>query len=111
MTDRSHHIIVAGLQFGITQSGYCFSSKNDFESDPQRIYMNQVWNCGTGHKKSLKCPTCVLLDKNKRLDSFGYEAEEKFSDLSMDKKHDEFYFFRGFFTEKVCPLNKIAIIT
>jgi hypothetical protein len=30
---------------------------------------------------SLKAPTAVLLDENKELVSFGYDAENQFSDL------------------------------
>lgn len=106
MVDQSNFLIVAALHFGNTQSGVCFSFSSEFKSDPRKIHSNSYWNCG---KSSLKTPTCVLLDKDKELNSFGYEAENTYSELCMDEKQDEYYFFRGFFNEKVCPLSKISI--
>lgn len=43
-------------------------------------------------------PTCVLLDKDKKFVTFGYDAEDRYSELLMDDEHEDFYFFRGFTT-------------
>lgn len=109
MVDRSHYLVVAALEFGITQSGFSFSFKDKFKEDPRKIYNNHVWHWDNEYKRSVKCPTCVLLDKNKGLDSFGYEAEHKYSNLCMNEEQDEYYFFTGFFTEQVCSFSRIFI--
>ena len=45
---------------------------------------------------SYKTPTCLLLNEDKEFDSFGFEAEERYADLSFDKKHVDFYYFKQF---------------
>jgi hypothetical protein len=37
-----------------------------------------------------------LLDKEKKFVAFGYDAENQYADLVMDKKHDDYYFFHRF---------------
>jgi hypothetical protein len=37
-----------------------------------------------------------LLDKEKKFVAFGYDAENQYADLVMDKKYDDYYFFHGF---------------
>ena len=43
-------------------------------------------------------PTCVLIHPDgKRMHSFGYRAETKYAELSLEKKeHKQWYFFRRF---------------
>lgn len=62
------------------------------------IFFSQVYaNAWTGETfMSLKTPTCVLFDKNKKFHSFGFEAEEKYFSLAEDYKHSDYYFFRRF---------------
>ena len=64
---------------------------------------------------SLKTPTCLLLDDKEELVSFGYEAENKYSDIVIDRKQNEYLFFQRFkmqlYKNKVsnlCNLIKIA---
>jgi hypothetical protein len=45
---------------------------------------------------SLKTPTCVLFDQNKKFHSFGFDAEEEYSGLALDNKHGDYFFFRRF---------------
>jgi hypothetical protein len=37
-----------------------------------------------------------LLDKEQKFVAFGYDAENQYADLVMDKKHDDYYFFHLF---------------
>ena len=52
------------------------------------------WNAG--NLMSLKTPTCVLFDNTKKFKYFGFEAEDKYSDLATDQEHTNWYFFRRF---------------
>jgi hypothetical protein len=42
---------------------------------------------------SLKAPTAVLLNEKKELVSFGYEAENQFSDLLSEDEHQAYFYF------------------
>ena len=88
----SNHLLVAAFDFGTTYSGYAFS----FRDDPMKIQTNQGWNAGSEKLISLKTPTCVLLDDKKQFHSFGFEAENKYSDLAEDDKHHGWMLFRRF---------------
>ncbi|XP_071146599.1 heat shock 70 kDa protein 12B-like [Mytilus edulis] len=94
--DDSDHLLVAAIDFGTTYSGYAFSTRSDFKKDPLKIHANQAWNAGGRQLLSLKTPTVLLLDKDKKFVSFGYEAENQYSDLMMDKEHEDFYYFHRF---------------
>jgi hypothetical protein len=37
-----------------------------------------------------------LLDKEKKFVAFGYEAENQYAELVMEKEHDDYYFFHRF---------------
>jgi hypothetical protein len=41
-------------------------------------------------------PTAVLLDENKELVSFGYDAENQFSDLLTEDEHQAYFYFHQF---------------
>ncbi|VDI22739.1 Hypothetical predicted protein [Mytilus galloprovincialis] len=97
--DRSDCMMVAALDLGTTWSGYAFSFKSEFEKDPLTIHCNQCWNDGRVNKVSNKTPSCVLLDRNKELTTFGYDAESEFEDICLNGKQKDYYFFRGFNTK------------
>ncbi|VDI32942.1 Hypothetical predicted protein [Mytilus galloprovincialis] len=99
--DRLSYKIVAVLDLGTTNSGFgfAFTSELGFRSDKLKVHVNQGWNDGRGNFL-FKTPTCILLDKNKELEAFGYDAEDMFADLCIDAKQDKYYFFRGFYTNK-----------
>jgi hypothetical protein len=71
----SDYLMVAAIDFGTTYSGYAFSTISNFKLDPLKIHANQAWNAGGRQLLSLKTPTCLLLDGQKQIVSFGYEAE------------------------------------
>jgi hypothetical protein len=93
MVDKRKHLMVAALDFGTTFSGYAFSMRHEFEAEPLKIHCN-IWNAGA--LSSIKTPTCLLLDKEKKFVAFGYEAENQYADLVMDNEHDDYYFFHRF---------------
>ncbi|XP_071144370.1 heat shock 70 kDa protein 12B-like [Mytilus edulis] len=87
---------VVAIDFGTTYSGYAFSSRDDFKKEPLKIISNQAWNAGSQRHFSLKTPTCLLLDDNEELVSFGYEAENRYTDIVMDREQNKYLFFQRF---------------
>lgn len=85
----SCRLLVVAIDFGTTYSGYAFS----FKSDPMRVMTNQSWS---KRLVSLKTPTVILLDTNRKFHSFGYEAEEKYAQLLEDGEADGWALFRRF---------------
>ncbi|XP_063433399.1 heat shock 70 kDa protein 12A-like [Mytilus trossulus] len=93
----SDYLMVASIDFGTAYSGYAFSLTTDFKRDPLLIHSNQNWNAGNAQLMSLKTPTCILLDKDREIKSFGYEAESEYSQLAeegTDKQEDYYFFYR-----------------
>lgn len=102
MAHLGNSIFVVGIDFGTTYSGYAFASKQDFQSDPPK-FSTSSWQ---GSKLlSLKAPTALLLNKEKELQSFGYEAENQFSEVLAEGQQEDFYYFHQFkmmLHDKVC---------
>ncbi|XP_045203146.2 heat shock 70 kDa protein 12A-like [Mercenaria mercenaria] len=92
-TPNEDYLLVAAIDFGTAYSGYAFSTRTDHGKDPLKVCAN-TW--GAGNLMSLKTSTCVLFDRNKKFHSFGFEAEDNYSDFALDEKHQDFYFFRRF---------------
>ena len=55
-------MISVALDFGTTYSGYAYSTSDDFQKDPTKIYSNDSWPVG-GQGFSSKTPTCLLLTR------------------------------------------------
>lgn len=88
--------LIAAIDFGTMYSGYAFSI---IDSSPKRqftINMNQAWNAGGHNLLSIKTPTTLLLDASKQLVAFGYQAENRYTELEMDGKIDGYYYFHRF---------------
>lgn len=72
-----------------------------------------VWNWSISIYLQEKCsilsskgPTCALIKPDgKTLDSFGFEAENKYSDLAEEGEHEQWYFFKRF---KMMLFDKIV---
>ena len=84
--------LVAALDLGTTYSGYAYS----FMKDPDAIFFPQSWYAGEGQLASLKTPTCLLLNPDRSLNSFGYTAENRYVHLASEDKHKDYYFFLRF---------------
>lgn len=102
------YLFVLAIDFGTAFSGYAYSSRGGFKNNPLDISANQTWNAGTHRHISLKTPTCLLLNQKQKFESFGYEAETKYSTIVIRKKQNEYYFFRNFkmqlYETKVCDI-------
>ncbi|WAQ97917.1 HS12A-like protein [Mya arenaria] len=87
-------VVVAAIDFGTTYSGWAFSFKHEFKSDPIKVSA-KTWT--GGQLVSSKGPTCVLIKPDGRtLAAFGYEAESRYADLAEEEKHVNWFFFRRF---------------
>lgn len=98
-------VLVAAIDFGSIYSGYAFS----FKSDPDSVHINDCWNSGAAGLVSLKAPTCVLLNRAGKFDSFGYEAENKYNDLVAKRAHRAWRLFRRF--KMMLYTNKVHVCT
>ncbi|CAG2190341.1 unnamed protein product [Mytilus edulis] len=91
----SESLFVAAIDFGTTFSGYAFSNRNDYKDDPSKV-AGCHWSVGSQPGLSLKTPSCILFDPEQNFDSFGGEAEDKYTELAQEEEHGDWYFFRRF---------------
>ncbi|CAG2190451.1 unnamed protein product [Mytilus edulis] len=75
------HLLVAALDFGTTYSGYAFSMRHEFKTDPMKIHANQAWNSGGRALLSLKTPTCLLLNEKKQFIALNISSEMFLEDI------------------------------
>ncbi|XP_061180917.1 heat shock 70 kDa protein 12B-like isoform X1 [Saccostrea echinata] len=92
---KREKLLVAAIDFGSTYSGYAFSFKNDFQTNPLKIYTNN-WSSEQSGGISYKAPTTVLLNPDQTFHSFGYEAEDKYAELTEAEEHEGWYYFSRF---------------
>ncbi|XP_048774819.2 heat shock 70 kDa protein 12A-like [Ostrea edulis] len=85
------HLFVAAIDLGTTYSGVGFSSRNSFTKDPTNVSLKS-WH---GTMVTSKAPTAVLFHHQK-FSSFGYEAEEKYTELLLDGEAEGWNFFTKF---------------
>lgn len=86
---KSTKLIVASIDIGTTHSGYAFSMRNDWG----KVYTSKWFG---GSLVSSKAPTCLLLKDDFTKSYFGYEAEDRYADLTSDENHHNYYFFQRF---------------
>ncbi|XP_068688676.1 heat shock 70 kDa protein 12A-like [Montipora foliosa] len=88
MALTSKYVAVVAIDFGTTYSGFAFSF-NDKRGEGG-IHMNREWGNEEG-RSTLKTPTSILLRPNKKFDSFGYDAEEKYVHFTRGEEKEYFY--------------------
>ncbi|XP_060080790.1 heat shock 70 kDa protein 12A-like [Ylistrum balloti] len=94
-TDLPHAVVA--IDFGTSYSGYAFTYRDEYKkSNNAREIFHNSWASGIAGNHSVKAPTVALFNPNKEFYSFGYEAEEKFSELTEYKKHKGWYYFSKF---------------
>lgn len=94
-------LMCAAIDFGTTYSGYAFSMK----SNPAQIFCPSWKGC---NYQSMKTPTCLLLDSNEKFNSFGYIAQERYSEIANDDEQDDWYYFKNF--KMKLHSNKVIIM-
>ena len=75
--------ISAAIDMGTTYCGFAYSWKHD----PLKII---------GDRNLMQSPACILFSEDKKIDSFGYDAEEIYSELLEDEMQDGWFFFKRF---------------
>ena len=86
--------MVAAIDIGTSFSGTAYCLKHDFESDSSKIRAKN-WN--SGRNISTKTPTTVLIAPNgETFVAFGYEAEDEYSKLCAEHKHQDYYYISRF---------------
>ncbi|OPL33595.1 hypothetical protein AM593_10040, partial [Mytilus galloprovincialis] len=93
---------VAAIDFGTCLSGYALSKYEDYKQYALKIVHKQCWNKSAKNQDVPKTTTCLLLDKNKKFVSFGYDAIECFSQAELDDQQDDYFLFKNF---KMCLYN------
>ena len=89
---KEKYDVVTAIDFGTSFSGFAFSFNHRDGSDD--IYMNREWGSAQGYA-TLKTPTCILLNSQKKFVKFGFEAAEKYAELE-DANDQTFYCFDRF---------------
>ena len=87
--------MVTAIDFGTTYSGWAYSFITDYEKNPTNVTAS-VWSAGQRALVSQKAPTCILVNPDKTFNSFGYEAENNYSNLADEEEHHDYYFFKRF---------------
>ncbi|XP_048728151.2 heat shock 70 kDa protein 12B-like isoform X2 [Ostrea edulis] len=88
-------LMVAAIDFGTTFSGYAFAMRDDLDRDPPKIFAPH-WNAPDGGLISFKTPTTVLLNKEEKLEEFGFDAESRYAELAEEGEHEDYFYFRRF---------------
>jgi molecular chaperone DnaK (HSP70) len=88
-------LVVVGIDFGTTYSGYGYSFRDEYNNDHSKIFSNSDWKSEDG-LVTTKTPTVILFDENGKFQSFGYEAEEAYTRLLEDGGADGHSYFSSF---------------
>ncbi|XP_063411922.1 heat shock 70 kDa protein 12A-like isoform X2 [Mytilus trossulus] len=91
---KKDYTMVAAIDFGSAYSGCALSTTNSFIKNPLEIL-----NMGLDQKgnESLKVPTVLLLNPDRKFVAFGHRAEDQYTDLlekTPDEAHKWYYFSR-----------------
>lgn len=89
------YLFVVAIDLGTTYSGYSFSARDEYKTNPNSQRLRQ-WTDPSNNHVSNKTSTCILFDPKGEFHSFGFEAEEKFYNLAEDNKHADWYYFKSF---------------
>ncbi|XP_069130730.1 heat shock 70 kDa protein 12A-like [Argopecten irradians] len=96
----SKYLFVAAIDIGTTYSGYAFASTKELKKvkdyGPTPIE-TIVWNSGSRSLLSSKAPTALLLKPDKTFQSFGYMAENDYSDLVSEEEDDEGHSYKDYY--------------
>ncbi|KAL5011449.1 hypothetical protein ScPMuIL_010000 [Solemya velum] len=95
MAEAPLRMLVVGIDFGTSFSGYAFQFRHEHESDCTKANI-KIWRSKIGLLASMKAPTSILLKPDQTFHSFGYDAENKYSELAGNREHWNWYFFKQF---------------
>lgn len=81
--------VVVAIDIGTLFSGFAFSLSYEW----RKVY-NRTWT--DGYRTSHKTPTCLLLKRDLSESFFGYEAENKFTELTPEDRLYSYFYFQHF---------------
>ncbi|XP_071138777.1 heat shock 70 kDa protein 12B-like [Mytilus edulis] len=98
---KVNYDLAAAIDIGTSASGYAYSTKTAFSSNPLNIISEQCWNkfglCKDETER--KTASCILFDKEQNFVSFGYDAQHRFAQLQSKNEDANYAFFQHF---KMC---------
>ena len=99
------------MDFGTTYSGWGYSFKHEYESDPTQINLKR-WYSDRDTLVTVKTPTCALLAPDgETLVEFGYAAENEYQQLAEKGEHEQYFYFRRFkMALAKCNISRNVII-
>ena len=92
----SQNLIVVAIDVGTTYSGYAFS----FRNKPSEVIVVN-WENHANDGFSHKAPSALLLNQTYKFVAFGFEAEERYSEIITREPTDQYLFVKNFKTELV----------
>lgn len=102
----SRRLLVVAIDIGTTFSSCAFSYLHEFEKNPLNVGAVR-WTPGYDNTISTRTQTSILFDSEKNFDSFGYEAEKRYLELTEDGEHRDWHYFRRF---KQMLLNEVNVL-
>lgn len=88
--NKSTNKLVVAIDIGTKFSGFAYSLKDDWK----KVYHYNSWTDRI-HITS-KTPTCLLLKKDLSESFFGNEAEDKFTKMTPEDRHQNYFFYQHF---------------
>jgi hypothetical protein len=86
---------VVAIDIGSDGCGYAFSADYQFKNTPCDIAVPR-WSVEVGSHSSPKPPAAILFDSEKNFVAFGYEAEDKYSNICEANDQNNWHYLEGF---------------
>lgn len=83
-------VLVVGIDFGTSGSGYAFSFRHEYTNNPLNISTFTWTGC------AYKTPSTILFKPDRTFDSFGEEAEDHYRELCQNGCNHDWFFLQGF---------------
>ena len=110
MAARRDQTVVGAIDFGTCNTRMAFGVKG---AEKVNLVVVDDWNCAPQMGSTPLSPTSILLDSERALVAYGWEAEERVRNYG-GKETDESYFFKNFKMElhrrKVRPIQNLAAL-
>ena len=90
--NRGNWLVVTAIDLGTTFSGYAFSFRSDFETNPLKINTND-WSSEGVHNAEMKAPSVLLLNPDQSFKSFGYRAQNDYTELLEEPEEASSYYY------------------
>lgn len=86
-----NYLACVAIDIGTTGTGYAFSMLEEFRINQLDVTLNDPWTEEFRGLLALKAPTCILFEPTMKFHAFGYEAENKYTDLATKDAHGDWF--------------------